>query len=31
MGLNNSYNVIWDQILMMNPLFDVVKAYASVV
>lgn len=31
MGLNNSYNVIWDQILIMNSLFDVAKAYASVV
>ncbi|RVW15472.1 Retrovirus-related Pol polyprotein from transposon RE1 [Vitis vinifera] len=31
MGLNESYNVIRGQILLMNPLPDVAKAYSSIV
>ena len=31
MGLNESYNAIQGQILLMNPLPDVAKAYSSII
>ena len=31
MGLNESYNAIRGQILLMNPLPDVAKAYSSII